>query len=175
MTESVQHQELPKTIALRPRFQKLLDHNKEVVIAAFQQEKEGDSTFVISIVDDHIFIKLPRRLQHYWSPQLHLEVNDLSENSTKMYGLFGPNPTVWTMFMFLHFVVATVFFVFGIWAYSNWSLEQSYAIQLFLTLMTVVIWFALYFFGRLGRLRGKPQMQDLNAFMEQTLSKLETH
>jgi hypothetical protein len=110
MTESVQHQELPKTIALRPRFQKLLDHNKEVVIAAFQQEKEGDSTFVISIVDDHIFIKLPRRLQHYWSPQLHLEVNDLSENSTKMYGLFGPNPTVWTMFMFLHFVVATVFF-----------------------------------------------------------------
>jgi hypothetical protein len=169
MTGEIQHEELPKTIALRPRFQRILNIKKEAVINAFKAEKNGTSTFILTIVDDHIFIKLPKRLQHYWSPQLHLEVNEESETSSRIYGLFGPNPTVWTMFMFLHFVVATVFFVFAIWAYSNWSLEKSYAIQLFLTLLTIVLWFVLYFFGRMGRLKGKPQMHDLNSFMEQTL------
>ncbi|MEM1003077.1 MAG: GTP-binding protein, partial [Bacteroidota bacterium] len=137
MAQEIPHEEIPKTIALRPRFQKILDFKKDVILGAFQEQKKNQSQFIITVVDDHIFIKLPKREQHYWSPQLHLEVNDECENSSKLYGLFGPNPTVWTMFMFLHFIVATLFFTVGIWAYSNWTLDKEYAIQVFLTLMTV--------------------------------------
>jgi hypothetical protein len=172
MTKEGLSGDIPKTIALRPRFQKVLDHNKLAILKLFEEEKSNQKDFIVSVVDDHIFIKLPKKEQHYWSPQLHLEINDDSDNSAKLYGLFGPNPTVWTMFMFLHFVVATLFFAAGIWAYSNWSLGKDYAIQVFLTLLTVVVWFVLYLLGRLGRSKGQPQMQQLNSFMEKTISKI---
>jgi len=164
--------DIPKTIALRPRFQKIVAEEKKAILKVFEKEKSAQKTFIVSIVDDHIFIKLPRKEQHFWSPQLHLEVNDHEEQASKIYGLFGPNPTVWTLFMFLHFVVATLFFTVGVWAYSNWSLEKDYAIQVFFTLFTVIIWFVLYFFGRVGRSKGQPQMQELNTFMEKTISNI---
>lgn len=71
--------------------------------------------------------------------------------------------------MFLHFVVAGLFFGFGIWAYTNATLGNSYAIQLFLTFFMVVLWFVLYFAGRIGRAKGKPEMHRLNDFLEDTL------
>lgn len=172
MSASVSHEDIPKTIALRPRFQRVMEFKKEAVLKAFEAVKKDQQGYIITIVDDHIFIKLPKRIQHYWSPQLHLEVNEEGDKDSRIYGLFGPNPTVWTMFIFLHFIVATVFFVFGIWAYSNWSLEEDYALQVFFTLLTILIWFVLYFFGRMGRLKGKPQMHQLNNFMEDTLSSI---
>jgi len=51
------------------------------------------------------FIKFNQGSQSFWSPQLHLEIVKLDEDEqkSKIYGLFGPNPTLWTFFMFLHF------------------------------------------------------------------------
>ena len=139
-----------KSIALRPRFQKRIKVKKEDILNTFRNKKATQKDLKITAVDDHIFIKLPQEKQHFWSPQLHLEINDTETEASVIYGLFGPNPTVWTMFMFFHFLVATFFFAFGIWAYSNWSLEKSYAIQLFLTLFMIILWFVLYFCGTYG-------------------------
>ena len=74
-----------------------------------------------------------------------------------------------TMFMFFHFIVAALFLAFGIWAYTNATLGNKYAIQLFLTLFMIVIWFALYFAGRMGRKKGKPEMHQLHNFMNEIL------
>ena len=78
------------------------------------------------------------------------------------------------MFMFLHFIVAGLFIGFGIWAYVNWSLDDDFAIQLFLTLMMVILWFVLYFSGRLGRAAGKDEMQQLHWFMVDVLDSIRT-
>jgi hypothetical protein len=66
-------------------------------------------------------------------------------------------------------LVAGLFIGFGIWAYVNWSLGDSYAFQLFFTLFTIVIWFALYFGGRLGKKTGMDEMHQLHHFMRDTL------
>ncbi|NNC46018.1 MAG: GTP-binding protein, partial [Winogradskyella sp.] len=42
---------------------------------------------------------------------------------------------------------------------------QDYSLQLFGLLMMVVLWFALYAAGRLGRAKGKPEMHKLYEFM----------
>lgn len=156
-------------IVLRPRFKMELKRNNESLLQAFEATKTSQSEFFVTRVDDHVFIKLPRHEQHFWSPQLHLEINEIDENSCMLHGLFGPNPTVWTMFMFFHFIVAGIFIAFGIWAYSNWSLGTDYGIQMFMCLLSVVIWIALYFAGRLGRASGKGEMQTLYRFMEDTI------
>ena len=161
--------ELPNDIVLRPRFKFDLATANEKLLKAFEDTKNSQSDFIVSRIDDHVFIKFPKREQHFWSPQLHLEINEKDEQSATVHGLFGPNPSVWTMFMFFHFIVAGLFIAFGIWAYTNATLGTSYAIQLFLALFMVLLWFVLYIGGRLGKTKGKPEMYQLHAFMEETL------
>lgn len=161
--------ELSNEIVLRPRFKFNVDSNNKQLLEGFESTKDNQTQFIVSRIDDHVFIRFPKHQQHFWSPQLHLEINEIDSNSSTVHGLFGPNPTVWTMFMFFHFIVAGLFFGFGIWAYTNATLKESYAVQLFLTLFMVVLWFVLYFAGRMGKAKGKPEMYRLHGFMKDTL------
>lgn len=152
-------------IVLRPRFKIELLANNESILKAFEDSKVSQKNFIVSRIDDHVFIKLPKTQQHFWSPQLHLEINEVDKTTSILHGLFGPNPTVWTMFMFFHFMVAGLFIAFGVWAYSNWALKTSYALQMALMLFMIVIWFGLYFAGRIGKSSSKDEMHALNDFM----------
>ena len=156
-------------IVLRPRFKMELNENNETVLKTFEDCRRSQSEYIVSRIDNHVFIKFPKEKQHFWSPQLHLEIDSIDTNSSLLYGLFGPNPTVWTLFMFLHFIVACLFIAFGIWAYSNWALDNSYAIQLSLMLLMVVVWFVLYFAGRIGKDSSKSEMRLLHDFMTNIL------
>ncbi|MGB5820873.1 MAG: GTP-binding protein [Saonia sp.] len=160
---------LPNNVVLRPRFQLQLDEPKETILQSFEKIKR--KPFLIKRVDDHVFIKLNAEETHFWSPQLHLEINENEEDehSSRLYGLFGPNPTLWTFFMFLHFGIATLFIIFGIWGYSNWALNKPYGIQLGVMIFMVFIWLVLYVAGREGKRKGRPQMNSLYLFMEEVL------
>ena len=156
-------------IILRPRFKMELKHSNEHVLSVFDMAKIKQSDYIVSRVDDHVFIRLPKQKQHFWSPQLHLEINEIDSKTCMLHGLFGPNPTVWTMFMFFHFLVAGLFIAFSIWTYTNWTLENPFGIQLGFTLFMIVVWFGLYFAGRLGKSKGKDEMHQLRDFMNDTL------
>lgn len=162
---------LPNTIVLRPRFQMELDTTNATILSAF--EKTNKDPFIVKRLDDHVFIKFNTKENHFWSPQLHLEIiNNEDLNTSKIYGVFGPNPTLWTFFMFLHFGVATLFVGLGVWAYSSFALHKPYSIQIALMIGLVLLWVALYAFGRAGRLKGKPQMHELYDFMEEVRESL---
>lgn len=158
-------------IVLRPRFKKELNKNNEVILKAFENAKKEYSEFVVTRLDNHVFIKFPKKDQQFWTPQLHLEIDKIDNNTSLLYGLFGPNPTVWTMFMFLHFIVACLFIGFGIWAYTNWKLDNDYIIQICIMVLMVIIWFTLYFAGSIGKNSNKNEMHKLNDFMNQILKK----
>jgi len=158
------------TIVLRPRFKFNLERSNEEVLQTFEKAKKTQKDFIINRIDDHVFIKFPKEKQHFWSPQLHLEINEVDSKSCIIYGLFGPNPTVWTLFMFLHFMVAGLFIAFSIWAYTNWTLKTSYSFQISMMIFMVIAWFVLYFGGSIGKASSKHEMHDLNNFMNKTLS-----
>ncbi|RLD26828.1 MAG: GTP-binding protein [Bacteroidetes bacterium] len=160
---------LTNEIVLRPRFKFEVKRNNQVALKLFEDAKNTQSDFIVSRVDNHVFIKIPKEKQHFWSPQLHLEISEIDNTSSSIRGLFGPNPTVWTMFMFFHFLVAVLFIGFGAWAYSNWSLENSYGIQIGIMVLMTVLWFVLYFAGRLGGKKGMDEMFLLHGFMRDTL------
>lgn len=153
-------------IVLRPRFKIELDEPNIDILERFEALKTKLSDFTITRIDNHVFIKYPKKDQHFWSPQLHLEIDEVDANSSLLHGLFGPNPTVWTMFMFLHFMVAGFFIAFGIWAYTNWSLKSDFIVQVSLMLLMVIIWFVLYFAGRIGRDSSKKEMMQLHEVMK---------
>lgn len=157
--------ELSNDIVLRPRFSFELNESPEKVLKAFEHSSKTQQDFMISRVDDHVFIRIPKHKQHFWSPQLHLEIYKIESQPTVLRGLFGPKPTVWTLFMFLHFVVATLFIGSGIWIYSSISLKNSFIIPLVSMVLLFILWFVLYFSGRLGKEAGKKEMKMLHFFM----------
>ncbi|WP_191858032.1 GTP-binding protein [Hanstruepera ponticola] len=157
-------------IVLRPRFKKLLNKKNTFYLEQFQMAKTNQKKFIVSIIDDHVFLKLPKDKQQFWSPQLHLEINEDGEKTAILHGVFGPNPTVWTMFMFFHFIVAGLFIAFAIWAYSNWALDNSYVVQLGVMFLLVILWFVLYFAGRIGKDSSKEEMHDLYDFMIEVIN-----
>lgn len=153
-------------IVLRPRFKMELNENNETILKRFDDLKTSQKNFTITRIDNHVFIKYPKKDQHFWSPQLHLEIDEVDANSSLLHGLYGPNPTVWTMFMFLHFMVAGLFIAFGIWAYTNWSLKSDFIVQVSLMVLMIILWFVLYFAGRIGRDSSKKEMMQLHDVME---------
>ncbi|WP_108809439.1 GTP-binding protein [Aquimarina spinulae] len=162
--------EVSNDIVLRPRFFQDLDMPSEKALEAFEKAGKTCQDFKVSRVDHHVFIRIPKEEQHFWSPQLHLEIYEVDDNQPKLKGLFGPNPTVWTLFMFLHFVVVTLFIGALVWMYVNIRLDKSYLFSILTMFFLLITWFVLYFAGRLGRQAGKKEMQKLYFFMKSTLN-----
>lgn len=157
---------LSNDIVLRPRFKLALNKNGNQITTLFCNAKQTQERFAISCVDDHIFIKLPKQEQHFWSPQLHLEISESTEDSCQISGFFGPNPTVWTMFMFLHVAVGILFMVNLTWLYSNYNLSNGIGLQVGIAVVLVLTWILLYVAGRIGKKKGKPGMRALYDFMD---------
>jgi hypothetical protein len=161
--------ELSNEVALRPRFSLELTDQPEKLLTAFENAGANNAAFVISRIDDHVFIRFPKQKQHFWSPQLHLEIYKIENQPTVLKGLYGPSPTVWTLFMFLHFVIGILFIGAGIWAYTNIVLDEPLTIPVVALAVLFVLWFVLYFSGRLGKQAGKKEMVLLQNFLTETL------
>ncbi|TQD40080.1 GTP-binding protein [Haloflavibacter putidus] len=163
--------ELSNEIVLRPRFDEPLPVEKESLFESFKAEKTSQKRFIVSLVDTHIFIKIPKKDQNFWTPQLHLEIKTDFEGKDKIHGFFGPNPTVWTMFMFLHFVLITSFLGILAWGYSLYSLKQGIIVPIGVGVFLVLMWLALYIGGRIGKKQGKREMQLLYGFYKEVMAK----
>ncbi len=161
--------QISNKIVLRPRFTLELNVGPNQVLEAFEAAKNSQDAIKINVLDAHVFLKIPVAQQHFWSPQLHLEVLETTKTSCTVKGLFGPSPTVWTLFMFFHFVTGSLFLGFGVWTYSSWSLGTPFIAPLLLMFLMVAVWVSLYISGRLGKQKGHVQMHELNDFMSTIL------
>lgn len=163
--------ELPNDIVLRPRFTLEYDVLPETMLCAYEDVGAISKDFVVYRADDHIFISIQKKKkQHFWSPQLHLEIYKIESQPTVIKGVYGPSPTVWTLFMFFHFLVFILFMASGVWLYTNVTLQLSYAFPLLGMILLFLAWIGLYIAGRIGRKKGKREMYRLQSFMYATLN-----
>jgi len=160
-------------IFLRPRFSIDFDKTSDELLCAFKDNlKDGDCAYCSKIVDEHIFIDVPEEENHFWSPQLHLEIEETPEGKALVKGLFGPKPQVWTLFIFIHFAIGIAFLIFLVVAYSKWKLNENAVFPIVMLIVLPLIWTLLYFLGRLGKSTGQQQMDELKSFMQETLEKM---
>lgn len=159
-------------IFLKPRFQIDFKMNATVLVSKVEELLKEEKNYRTKIVDNHLVIDVSEKDEHFWSPQLHVEVEPMEEDASKLKGLFGPKPGVWSLFMFIHFGVATAFIIFGIIAYSNWSLDKDVFFSIVMLIVLPIVWVTLYFLGRLGKSTGQKQMDELKAFTLQLLKKV---
>lgn len=158
-----------KSIALRPRFEVESKKSVEQILERAKNLKsELKSDYQIKIIDEHLYFYFSKEKRKYYSPFLHLEL-EANEGKTTVKGLFGPEQLLWTLFMFLHFIVAGLFLVFAMMAYTHWSLKQSVVLDVVVMTFMVVFWILLYVIARINREKGVPQMHELEDLMHKVL------
>ena len=158
-----------KSIALRPKFEVESNNSVDKILERAKTLKsELKSDYQIKIIDEHLYFYFSKEKRKYYSPFLHLEL-EANEGKTIIKGLFGPEQLLWTLFMFLHFIVAGLFLVFSMMAYTHWSLNQSIVLDIVVMTFMVVFWILLYVIARINREKGVPQMHELEDLMYKVL------
>jgi hypothetical protein len=152
-------------ITLRLRFQKDVKENSDLILLKFKKYSNLKSdNFIIKTSDNHIWLDIVPAKRKYWTPHLHLELEPKSDSETHIRGLFGPDPTLWTFFMFLHFIIAGLFFIFGAMAYSDYILKNSITIDVSIMVLMTVFWFSLYYLAKSIRKKGSQQIKELDIY-----------
>jgi len=159
-------------IHLRPRFKMEFNENVQNLLSKFKDAiKDKDCRYCCKVVGNHVVIDVSVKENHFWSPQLNIEIEEVDEHRSIVKGLFGPKPQVWTLFMFFHFAVAVAFIGFSIMTYVKWMLKEDYSFALLMVILLPVLWILMYFLGRIGKKTGHQQMNELHEFMMNTLEK----
>lgn len=159
-----------KNITLRFRFYTVAHKSLDTVLKDFEALKaEIEPDYKVKIAEHHIWLSLGILKREKYSPHLHLHLEPMEDGNTAVNGLYGPDPVLWSLFIFLHFFVAIIFFIAAVSAYSKNSLHQKFNIEIVIMSLMVCFWFLLYYFARKNRKKGIPEMHQLEKIMERVI------
>ena len=150
---------------LRPRCRIVTDQPKEQVLDAISLKLSKHSNLLEGqVVQEHAFIRFPEQKQHYWSPELHIWARE-QDGETIVYGVIGPKPKIWTMFMFLYKAVLTLaLFGASYGLIQFWlGMEAPFLWSIPLGILAVSL---VYLAAKYGQHRGRDQMRELIDFLE---------
>jgi hypothetical protein len=120
-------------------------------------------------LENHAYLKIPEKDKHYWSPEFHVTVEKRDKGSL-VRGVVGPNPRVWTMFMFFYSGAVVLFFLGTSMGVSQWMLGMDapwlWSIPACILLYLIILGSAKY-----GQYRGRKQMIRLWRFLDHAIDR----
>lgn len=113
-----------------------------------------------------MIIDIATEFVHYWSPQLNMRVESITEDSKRsiIAGLIGPRPNVWTLFMFIYFSLGTVGFVLGSIGVSR-LLLGSYSHFLWAFPIAILFMLSAYLTSKKGEKLASEQTEVIKNFV----------
>lgn len=158
-------------IEIRPRFQQEIPLSKDEALARLRAAlKQPGSPIIGYVADHHVTLKIPYDKQHFWSPQLALEVEaHESGQGALIRGLFGPRPSVWLMFVFMYSIIGVICLFVAITGFSQVSLGIPAPVLWVLPAGAGLAIF-LYLSAKTGERLGKDEMQQLKRFMDEVVT-----
>ncbi len=167
MSEASSADHLPH-YRVRPRFKIQVPLKPQEVAGKFKAALDGDQASCLGrVYPTSVRLFLPYEERHYWSPQLSLTFEE-EENGTTLRGLYGPRPTVWTMFVFFYAIIGLGVLVVGMIGLSYISLGKPGTILWWVPVM-LVVFLTLYLVAYFGQKLGRKQMITLHRFAEKSL------
>jgi hypothetical protein len=152
---------------IRPRFKVETDLSIEDLVTRIDTSLKSE----YAVCKGHVFsgyakLYLPLENQHFWSPQLTVTFEDV-DNTTIIRGLYGPRPTVWTMFVFFYALLAFGILVISMIGLSYWTLGKSTYILWWIPVLGAVL-ASLYRVAYLGQKLGKDEILLMHHFLEES-------
>ncbi|MEM6262222.1 MAG: hypothetical protein AAGI38_06930 [Bacteroidota bacterium] len=153
----------------RPRFQQVLPLTSDQISQRLQRRiQEEGAPFKGTFIRDYVVLRVQEEDRHFWSPQLSLSMEEAEEGGTLIYGLYGPNPTIWVLMLFGYSVLG-IFLMFGaIIGFAQMNLGKDAPILYALPIFIAGI-IGLYMVGQTGQKLGAEQTFELKQFYEETI------
>lgn len=162
------HLEHIKFKRIRPRIRVETEYTPDQLSALFRENlKQSASSIEGTVMSNFINIEPLKANQHFWSPQLAITI-EKTEKGCLLRGLYGPKPSVWTMFVFFYSVIGFAALIVTMIGLSYWSLGKETTI-LWLVPVLILLFLSLYLVAYLGQKFGQKQMIYLHHFMEECL------
>ncbi len=157
---------------VRPRFKREINESTDSLLEKLRyQVALPHAPCTMSAIPSghtHIVLKILPEMRHYWSPQLSVSLETLENGNTLLRGLYGPAPSVWTLFTFGYAVLGVLsFFAFSL-GFSQWSLGLPAPILWALPVL-IVLALGLYISAQFGQKMGTAQTYQLHHFFEEAL------
>ncbi len=157
---------------IRPRFQLKVNLNPEETLNHLSNSIPKDATVKGERSNDYVFLRIPRNLQHYWSPELsvRIEKEEFTEYTT-VFCLVGPRQAVWAMFAFLYgfiFFASTFGGIYGIVKFQN----SSESFWLWTIPIGIILTFSIFLTSKIGQNKGRDQMLHLISFLYHSLDEV---
>ena len=155
------------SLQLRPRFRKTVDLEAQQIKDRVNRHiKRPDKQIDATVIDNHVILRLLSDEQHYWSPQLSLQLHE-NDQGTLIRGLYGPDPKVWTLFIFLYTGVGFIGLIGLMYGLAQWSLGMS-PVVLWIGLAAGIMEFVIYLVASAGKRIASEQM----ALLQQEFDKI---
>ena len=149
------------SLKIRPEFKKLTQLNSDEIFNRISKYAESiDRKSDVTLLNDHAIFYIKTEQQHFWSPQLSLDVKEKDEK-TFLVGMYGPSPKVWTMFMFFYMgagIIGLFSLLFGL---VQWSLNMN-PYGLWVALTAIILEVIFYFVAQTGKQLAEKQMIHLD-------------
>lgn len=172
MSNSHQHESHLPPFSIRPRFRVVLPLTPEQILKRIRRGlKAEDAKCNGKAVHGFATLRIPEKDRHYWSPQLTVMVEESEEGEGSLVrGLYGPAPSVWTMFVFFYSAIGFAILVVTVVGTSHWSLGQPATILWWVPVLLVIL-LSLYLVSFFGQKLGHDQMETLHTFLEDCLGR----
>jgi hypothetical protein len=157
-----------RKISIRPRFREEVGLSPSDIKQKIQMALDSSREICLGkMVDNHVILKIPKSRQHYWSPQLTLELEEI-EKGTLIRGLFGPKPGVWTMFVFLYSAIGFLTLMGLMFGLSQMMLKME-AYAMWSVPVGLLLLATLFITSKVGQKLGRDQMEVLKKFVDDAL------
>lgn len=157
-------------IEIRPRFHYSSALPQDQILQLLQSALAEEQAPVKGrVVDQHVYLKIPAQDQHFWSPQLSLEVEAEGDGSI-VNGLFGPRESVWLMYIFFYALLGFLIMIVMIMGFSQLNLGLSARILWALPVLLLLLGLA-YGTAKTGQKLGHEEMNLLYDFFRRSIEK----
>jgi hypothetical protein len=155
---------------LRPSFEVVVDKPPERVLADFKAAlARPDADVVAKVRDDVLQVQMPRPEVTTWSPSMDLRVEG-RQGKTVVYGRIGPQPQVWTTFMFFHMIIAMSGLGGLMWGIAAAAAGES-AWPVWIAVIALFLHAFVAGAAFIGQGLGSDQMHRLRAFVDDVLER----
>lgn len=157
---------------IRPRFALKMNEEPSKILQCLEIGFKNDPTVGGVFAKHHLFLKIPEREQHYWSPELsvRVEIEEFTDYTT-ISCLVGPRQSVWALWAFIYtaILLLTLFSGFFGWAQYNVDGTSSW---LWVVPFGVIGLSTAFLASKIGQRKGRNQMLHLISFVYHELSKI---
>ncbi len=154
---------------IRPRFYLKSFASIEDLREAIVHGLEKDITVKGELARDLILLKIPKKDQHYWSPELSVRIGTNEYiDYTRVSCLAGPKQSVWLMFMFFYAFIGVLTTFAGMFALVKYSTSGATG-WLWTMPIGLLVLSTIFISAKVGQKKGRDQTLHLVSFLYHAL------